>query len=569
MKYNKFTRRMFLQGSGAMLSIPFLESLAPSEARAQAAEPIKRYLFYNMNFDVGHSRNWLPQLTTLANPLAIPGSPHMGSYERLSAIRARKTQLSPIFGNAFDPFIEKMMFYKGLDIVSHGYHQNAQCYALGNMWSIGEGALNPFTNPIAGRNPAIETFDRVIAKNAKFDPGKRPSYNLRGHCVWEKDALGVPQPKGGLAYNAYDVYKIIFNNGTYPESGSMPIVHSRRDLLSRVMEDYSRVINGRQIGTSDKIVLTSALDSVADLQRGLTVQATNSCRHRDFDSRAQVNGNDPAHTDTLSWANYIKLITAIFQCDISRSLTIATGPNDFEDWTTMPTKNWHENITHQAHAIYGGKENWQLTGEYYGRHFSSLVAPMLAALDGCIDPANNKSFLHNGLAHITAETNEPHRQVNIPNVTVGSLNGTLPTGYMVNYTSPSRTFLDAGSVNGGSWNDDPASATNEFTDRHSYDYPGIPYQRFLVTLLQAMGLSPSDYEDPNLNRHVMNLTDSVFGAQNNGITNMGGFGISSLENVDDIRNTVPENGLWFHHRNRMTRYNWHYYKFPVPLPAKV
>ncbi len=555
---------MFLQGSGSLLAIPFLESLAPSEARAQAAEPIKRYLYYNVDFDLGHARNWNPKLTTLSNQLDIPGSPHKGSYERLSTIRAGKTQLSPIFSSAFDPFIDQMMFYKGLDVVSHGFHQNSTHYALGSMWSVGGGSLDLST---PGSNPATETFDRVLAKNAKFDPGKRPSLNLRGHAAWEKNALGVVVPKNGIAYNAYDAYKIIFNNGAYPESGAPPVVHSRRDLLSRVLEDYNRVLNGRQIGTSDKIILTNAIDSVADLQRGLETQATNSCKHKNQDSGATYNKNSFALDETLSWANYIKLITAIFQCDISRVITLAASPQNFEDWTSFPTKDWHGNITHKEHDIYNGKENWQLVGEYHGRHYKAFVAPLLTALDSCVDTANNKSFLHNGLVHLTAESTYPHRQANVPTVTVGSLNGTLPTGYMVNFTDPSRIFsFGGGAINGAGWSDDPKDATNPMTDNHSYDYPGIPYQRFLVMMLQSMGLAPSDYEDSSLNQHVMNRNDSIYGAHNNGIAHMGGFGICSLEKLVGL--TDPGDAH-YHHKGRMSRYNWHYYKFPIPLPPKV
>ncbi len=571
MKYNKFSRRMFLQGSGALLSIPLLESLAPSEARAQAAEPIKRYLYYNVGFDLGHQRNWNPKLTTCANQIDIPGSPHKGSFERLASIRASKSQLSPIFTNSFDPFIEKMMFYKGLDVVSHGFHQNAAHYALGSMWAVGDGSLEVVNNPVPGKNPATETFDRVLAKNAKWDAAKRNAICLRGMQPWEKDALGNVVARYAIAGNAYEAYRIIFNNGTYPESGAAPITHSRRDLLSRVMEDYNRVINGRRIGTSDKIILTSALDSIADLQRGLTTEVSNSCRHRDQDSRAEYNKGDFALDDTLNWANYIKLITAIFQCDMSRVITLASNPHDFEDWTSLPVKDYHANITHAEHAVYNGKENWQHVGDLHGRHFKSFVAPLLTALDSCIDSSNNKSFLHNGLVHLTAESHFSHRQVNLPTVTVGSLNGTLPTGYMVNYSDPTRPLTFGGGVTGGSgWSDDPTTASDPMTDGHSYDYPGIPYQRFLVTLAQAMGLAPSDYEDPNLNQHVMNRNDSMYGAENNGITNMGGFGICSFEKLEGISaGADPNSDPWYHHKGRMKRYNWHYYKYPIPQPPKV
>ena len=567
MKYNKFSRRMFLQGSGAVLAIPFLESLAPSEARAQAAEPVKRYLGHQMNFDCGHSRNWLPKLTTLANPMEIPGTPQRGSFERLSSIMGSKPQLSPILNASMNPFISRMMIYKGLDIISHGVHDNGTLYYLGNMWSVGYGSLN--IGEVAGHNPMTESIHSLIARNPKFDPAKRQVVHMREGAVAVRDALGNVVPKyssGG--WSALNIYNALFNSGAYPESGAAPISHPRRDLLTRVLGDYSRIINGRQIGTSDKIVLTSALDAIADLQRGLEVQVTNACRHRGFENNPNVTLGDLRLDDTLSWSNYIKLVVALFQCDITRAITIGAGPNNFEDWTGLPTQDYHGNVTHAPNFVSGGKENWQLMGELYGRHYRNFVAPLLTALDGCIDPANNKSFLNNGLAHLSVESNYPHRQINIPTVTIGDLNGTLPTGYMVNYTDPSRPLNRNGRdpLDQLSFSDNPAEATDQYTDRHTYDYYGIPYQRFLVTVLQAMGLSPSDYEDPTINQHVLNRSDSIYGAQNNGITNLGGYGVCSFEKISEV---MKDGGLWYWHQERMKNYNWNYYKFPVPLPPKV
>lgn len=557
MKYNPISRRMFLQGAGAFLTIPLLESLAPLSARAATMEPIKRYLYYYVDFDHGHNRNWLPQLTDLSNVLAIPGNPNPGTYDRLSTIMTRmnKSRLSQIFGPAFNPFIDQMMFYKGLDIVSHGYH------------CVSNAALGCMDHIAVEYNYPTQTIDYFLAKNVNFDPGKRAPINLRGIGTWEKNALGEVVKRKSLAYTPYDAYKIIFNNGDFPESDTPVTAHPRRDILSRVLEDYNRVINGKKIGTSDKVILTNAMDSISDLQKGLQTQVSNQCKHKDQDPSAAGNNRNLRLDDALTYSNYVKLITAIFNCDISRVITFSGGPSNIEDWTGLPTQDYHGNITHALQTEYGGKPNWLKVGEYYGDHFSNFVAPLLSSLDSCIDPSNGKSFLHNGLVHLTTESVEPHRQVNMPTVTVGSLNGVLPTGYMVNYTDKTRPFtFGGGTVNGGGgWDDNPATATDPMTDKHSYDYPGIPYQRFLVTLLQAMGLSPADYEDASLNKHMLNLTDSRYGEQNNGITYVGGFGISSLEKTELLNG----DGMHYHHDRRMRRYNWHYYKDPIPLPPKV
>lgn len=565
MKYNRFTRRMFLQGSGAALSIPVLTSLLPREARAAVSDPIKRYLNYCIDFDYGHNRNWFPKLTTLANPLSIPGNPNPGSYERLTSLLGGRAQLSPIINSAFNPYLDQMMLYKGLDVVSHGFHTTNES-SLGTMYYVGGGSLDGQT---PGRNPKTESFSQIIARHAKIDPASRPSYHLgtRGRA-FKRDTLGNIVNVNTLGYHPYQAYNVIFNNGTYPESGEV-IQNPRHDLLNRVLSDYQRVINGRQIGTTDKVILTNAMDAVADLQRGLTQTSSDACRYKTT-SPMPANTFTPGSLVGLptSWDYWTKLIIAIFQCDISRSLTFMIGPPNEDDWTGLPNKDYHGNVTHKNRDVFGGKENWQRVAEYHGQHYREVVAPLIQRLDSCVDSANGKSYLHNGLFHFCFETAETHRQANVPTLTFGSLNGALPTGYMVNYCDPTRPFtFGGGTINGGSgWSDDLKDATDPMTDSHSYDYPGIPYNRWLVSLLQAWGLSPADYEDPNLNRHMLNRTDSLYGDQNNGISHVGGFGITSIE---DLSGWALTDGNMYHHVRRMRRYNWHHYKYPAPLPPKV
>ena len=552
MKYNKFSRRMFLEGAGgALLTIPFLNSLVPSEARAAEGVPIKRYFNMNTVFHVGHHRNWFPKLTTLANPLVIPGSPHTGSYDRLSNL-VGSGQLSRILNSSLNPYLSKMMLYKGLDVPTHGFHVEA--LHLGDT-----GDSNPEVND------RYETIDRLIARNAKFDPAMRPSIRLGswGHSV--DKVTGAP---GRMVYpiagTAIDAYNILFSNGTYPEAGGAPPVHPRRDLLTRIMSDYRRVVNGRQISSVDKVTLSNALDKISDLQAGLTANAVLACRHRGQDATPANNMNPFRFDSALNYRNYVNLIQAIFLCDISRSVTFGVGLHESQDNTGLG--DFHGNVSHKLGESVAGVPNWRYVGDMYGNQTTQFLGPLLQSMDSMLDAANGKSFLHNGLFHIAQESVYTHRQTCIPTATFGSLNGTLPTGYMVNYCDPTRPFtFGGGSVNGdGAFNDDPASATDPLTDNHTYDYPGIPYQRFLVTVLQAMGLAPADYENDTINKHMENRTDSLYGAQNNGISRMGGYGVASLQTPPPSANDGS-----YHHDGRLRRYNFNYYKAPVPLPPAV
>jgi hypothetical protein len=58
----------------------------------------------------------------------------------------------------------------------------------------------------------------------------------------------------------------------------------------------------------------------------------------------------------------------------------------------------------------------------------------------------------------------------------GSAGGAIKTGYYVDYTQLANAYANAGLLPWGVL------------------IPGIPYNRLYVTILQAMGLTPKDYE---------------------------------------------------------------------------
>jgi hypothetical protein len=560
MKYEPKSRRMFLQGlGGALLSIPFLESLTPREAWGQTQTPIKRYLTISSPFHIGHNRNWFPKMTTLSNPLAIPGSPHMGSYDRLSTLIGNRPGLSRIINSSMTPFLDKMMLYKGLDIPSQGYHAGSAY--LGDLSEFAQHGTLP-GNPVN-----VESIDRFLANHPKFDANQRRAVRIGnwGRSV-EKNSQGGYTAIGPLAWTAIDAYNILFNNGTYPEAGAPPQVHSRRDILSRVLEDYTRTRNGRQIGQSDRLLLDSVMDKLSTLQSGLSVQAIASCRHVGQDATPANNLGDFRMDNTLNLRNYISLIEAIFLCDISRS--VAMGINMNESYDNLGLSNYHDNVSHRISEFVNGVPNWKYIGDIYSDKMTKLVAPLATRLDNILDPANGKSFLHNGMMHVSVESVYPHRQANIPALTIGSFNGALPTGYMVNYCDPSREFTFEGVTNGGPFDDSRTAIGDPETDNHSYDYPGIPYQRFLVTLLQAAGLAPADYERNDLNQHFQNITDGRYGSQNNGITRMGGYGLASYHTPPPgaFDRSGQTNGEVYHHNFRLWRYNYHHFKDTLPLP---
>ena len=109
---------MFLQGSGSMLAIPFLQSLLPRSAWASTHAPINRYVAVMNSYDIGHISHFFPTLDkpglSLASP--VPGHPALNYAPLSSYLTAGKTSLSKIIGPEFNPYFRQMNVMRGLDL---------------------------------------------------------------------------------------------------------------------------------------------------------------------------------------------------------------------------------------------------------------------------------------------------------------------------------------------------------------------------------------------------------------------------------------------------------------------
>ena len=117
-----------------------------------------------------------------------------------------------------------------------------------------------------------------------------------------------------------------------------------------------------------------------------------------------------------------------------------------------------------------------------------------------------------------------HSAHSIPIITAGNAGGAFKSGNYVDYADRSR-----GPV--GSENFSSTIGAADFTS----NWRGVSYNRLLVTILQSMGITPAEYEDKTLNNQVNNRSD--IGAQNQGLTDIGGWGHAAGHDIDNAPDT--------------------------------
>jgi hypothetical protein len=132
------SRRIFLRGAGgALLAIPFLQSLLPKAAEAQAATAPKRFIVFK-SFSTQLIKQWYPTFSgngytlknskyqdsradgsTLLTQKLVSGMPY--SWAPLSDLQT-PSGISGILGPKLNPFLDKLTLIRGLDFLPSVNH---------------------------------------------------------------------------------------------------------------------------------------------------------------------------------------------------------------------------------------------------------------------------------------------------------------------------------------------------------------------------------------------------------------------------------------------------------------
>ena len=132
---------------------------------------------------------------------------------------------------------------------------------------------------------------------------------------------------------------------------------------------------------------------------------------------------------------------------------------------------WHPDVAHQWLV----PERQALLVHSYQSMFANVFAPLASQLD--VEEAPGMTYLDNSLLVWTQESGmETHNAVSIPVITFGSAAGFLRTGLFVDYRRTGYPESASPATAGGT------------------QHMGLLYNQWLATVLQAMRVSPSEFE---------------------------------------------------------------------------
>jgi hypothetical protein len=469
----RISRRQVLRGAaGFTLALPLLPSLLPRQASAGGAGPGRRRF---VALCTEHGGVWgasmFPGDGSLTDDQAYAGRT-IRRGDLVATAQGDDAVLSPVLrapSAALTPaLVAKLNVLRGLDHTFYiGHHRG------GHLGNYAENDGNGSDGQVVQAYPR-PTIDQVLAWSEHFYPDLS-SILERSLIVGEKISWGWSSPatQSGAVQQLPPEWSslALFHRIFVPEED---LASPRPPVVDRVMESYlSLRQSDRRLSAGDRQRLDEHLERLDELQRRLEV--TVSCGDVPVpraDSQAEWGsssyGFDPAAHGRF-WQLFNDVIVAAFMCDTSR-IAVMRITDTFSDYAG----DWHNDIAHEAHTPDGGAQ--AVLAAAHQRFFEDVFVDLAAKLDAVTETEG--TALDSTLLQWTQESGcVTHDPIELPVVTAGSAGGFFKTGQYVDYRNLQKQAHTP-------------SADNAVTS-----HTGLIYNQWLGTVLQSMGLEPSEYED--------------------------------------------------------------------------
>jgi hypothetical protein len=257
------------------------------------------------------------------------------------------------------------------------------------------------------------------------------------------------------------LFSQVFSGFTGGGTGSAAARYQKKAAISaKIMERLNGLMSSRRISAFDRERLQSHLDVMSSLRSkylnpppvpvSCTVPSISYYNQYAGDVRQKI------------YNNVNDIITAAFSCDITRVACVYI--EDFDD------RNTDGSAFHGLSHTDAPTESTQYAA--WMRWIGDRVADLCVKLDNILE-ADGSTMLDNTLVFWGGEiSNYWHRGESMPAVLVGSAAGKLQTGYYVDYRQ--RPF-------------------KYYAGRTDFPAAGRPYTQLLCSIMQAVGIQPSEY----------------------------------------------------------------------------
>ncbi|WP_437911557.1 DUF1552 domain-containing protein [Sorangium sp. So ce302] len=499
----QMNRRLFLRGAGgAMLALPLLPSLFVSSKALAAVPPPKVFVHMRTGHGGVTLANMYPADATLTQTLTYTHPVRRGALA--AKVNGATASLSPVLSapsSMLTPsLVAKMNVLRGLDIPTMMAHNFG-------------GALGYYDDDKGVPSKPRATIDQIMAYSPAFYPDlssvRKRSVIIEGSNSGSHGYNTPGDPTSGVDTNAI--------GGTESAQGLFDSLlagissgpATRPPLVDRLLESYKRLRNSnKRLSQEDKLRLDQHIDKVAELQRRLGTSLPAGCT---VPTRPSTNNlslrpmdGDPAkNVQFFQMLNDVLAVAA--NCGVTRIITLAIDENNqgltFTNRAAQG-EDWHNNVAHAAHTDPAMQE---LVKQSHQVFFQGVYLDLVSKLNSYGDGQGGTLLDHSLVAWGQESGNITHYAFSMPVVTAGGAGGKIKTGSYCDYRNLTMHLGN------------PSSSTED--DKL---WPGLTYNQWLGTALQAMDIPPSEWatetDHPGYGARVTYTSQYAYFFTNKGFT---------------------------------------------------
>jgi hypothetical protein len=455
MVFCKKTRRQFLVGTGkTLLALPFLPSLMPSTAQAQAAMAQRKMMLFW--FDHNNMLEMWPLLNRAAATTPVGNS---GAKEVL----LRSLGSAPAISLAFrHPIYQTLMnsdlvsVLRGFDLAQwDGTHGNYTMAAGAGRNSEGG---HPTIDTIIEASPNVYplmTTPSNVSKAIRVDMLGIPGF-------YQRIGTGVQQVTAFQRWEVSSAYNQVFSGLTAGTTTTADNTNRlKTNILNRVYDSYVSFKGSRKISADDRFRLDQHMSFISQIQAGYSQgnQTVNACVR----PTTPPIGTDPA----LSHKLYFQLLAIAFQCNLTK---FGTMYFELDDPQWMPGAPALGTGFHNACHGGAGADIQKRAFEIFWPYLTDNIAEYFLKPLNTEEGSTGRTYIQNMVTGFITSA--------------GTFkNGTGDGGHS-GYDSQQILLGNmAGALRSGRYMAMPETG-----------YDRLPYNCFLLTLLQLMGVPPSEYQ---------------------------------------------------------------------------
>jgi hypothetical protein len=473
--------------------LPLLPSLLARTAHAASKDAPRRF-FAIKSYSTQRLVDWYPRFsgsgyrtrpsrpgdgradgsTILERKLELPsgtrrdGRAYFAGVAPLSEL-VRGGSISKIIGPSLNRYATELLLLRGLDFMPETSHNDGGM--LGNYAAASVRYSNVDAWPTIDQ---VLAFSKRFYAEAPFGPRSlHLSLSNRNTCSFtDNGQAGSAVVQVQAHTDPRTAFHELFGNLSAPER------LERKKLVDRVLEDYRTLRADPRLSVADRRTFEHHVALLSELEDRLAASPPRACTAAEEPRAGELKGIEAADISRVSDL-MIDLALAAFRCDLTRVVTfdvwkavargVGPGGSDlgYAHSAVKDPRDWHQ----RAHE-FGQPEadrqilaiNQWIANEVFGR--------VLAGLSH--EEENGETYLDRSVVFWGNELGMNHSNWSVPALVAGRAGGKLRTGQYLDYID---------------WQQ-PVKMTLE----NAPVIEGVPHNRFLITLLQAFGLAPADYE---------------------------------------------------------------------------